>query len=196
MNPLLTAISNFSVTNRCNGKCTMCNIWKMEQTPDPSLQQITEFFKTNKSFLRSLKFIQLTGGEPFLRDYLPEIARAVQSAAPKCTMWFPTNGLLPEKVTKIAKDMLDTLDNPQIGITISLDGEGAMHDIQRGLDGSYKKAIETLRRLSELKKSRAFFLSTGFTLTSENYKHAPIIQKIAYQYGADFSFRPVNICEH
>ena len=111
-------------------------------------------------------------------------------------MWFPTNGILPDKVTKVAKEIMDTLDNPRIGITISLDGEGVMHDIQRGLDGSYKKAIETLRNLSEQRKSRDFFLSTGFTLTSDNYKHAPIIQKIAYQYGADFSFRPVNISEH
>ena len=51
MSPVLTAISNFAVTNRCNGRC---NIWKMEPAPDPSLQQITEFFKTNKSFLSNL----------------------------------------------------------------------------------------------------------------------------------------------
>jgi len=103
------------------------------------------------------QFIQLTGGETFLRDDLPEIAQAVHSTAPRCMMWFPTNGLLPDKVTKVAKEILDTLDNPRIGITISLDGEGVMHDIQRGLDGSYKKAIETLRNLSEQRKSRDFF---------------------------------------
>ncbi len=196
MRPVLSAISNFAVTSRCNGKCTMCNIWKMEQAPDPTLQQITDFFQTNKNFLRNLKFIQLTGGEPFLRDDLPEIAQVVHSVAPSCMIWLPTNGLLPDKVKEVTKEILDAIEKPLVGVTISLDGEGAMHDIQRGMDGSYKKAIETLTKLSELKKIREFHLSTGFTLTSDNYKHAPIVQKIAYQHGAEFSFRPINISEH
>jgi MoaA/NifB/PqqE/SkfB family radical SAM enzyme len=192
----LSSISNFAVTSKCNGKCTMCNIWKTEPTDDPTIEQIKGFFEKNQAFLRDLKFIQLTGGEPFLRDDLPEIAKVVNDTAPKCMIWLPTNGLLPEKIYQATSRMMEMIEDPKIGVTVSLDGEGEMHDIQRGIDGSYKKAIETLRLLSSLKKKHDLSLSTGFTLTQDNYKQATLIQKISYRYGADFSFRPLNISEH
>jgi MoaA/NifB/PqqE/SkfB family radical SAM enzyme len=148
----LTSIANFTVSNSCNGRCTTCNIWKMDPRPDPTLDQITGFFEENRKVLRNLKFIQLTGGEFFLRDDLPEIASAVHETAPKCMIWLPTNGLLPEKVRQTTMELLNQTENPLIGVTISRDGEGDAHDIQRGVDGSYKKAIQTLKLLSDLKK--------------------------------------------
>ena len=174
----------------------MCNIWRIEPTEDPPLEKIESFFKENKSFLRDLKFIQLTGGEPFLRDDLPEIAKIVNDIAPNCMIWCPTNGLLPEKIAETTAEMLELIGDNRLGVTVSLDGEGEIHDIQRGIDGSYKKAIETLRQLNTLKEKHNFMLSTGLTLTKNNYRQATMIQKISYQCGADFSFRPINISEH
>ena len=193
----LTSIANFTVSNRCNGRCTTCNIWKMDPRPDPTIEQITGFFEENKGTLRNLKFIQLTGGEPFLRDDLTVIASAVHRAAPNCMIWLPTNGLQPEKIQETTMELLRQTDKSLIGVTISLDGEGDAHDIQRGVDGSYKKAIQTLILLSDLKnKTGRLHLSTGFTLTSNNYIQAPLVQRISYKYGAEFSIRPVNISEH
>jgi len=193
----LTAISNFAVTNRCNGHCNTCNIWKMDPRPDPAFEQITWFLHDNRATLRHLRFIQLTGGEPFLREDLPDIAEAVHDALPRCMIWIPTNGLLPEKVADMTKRMLVDLDEPRLGVTVSLDGEGKSHDIQRGIDGSFRLAMTTLRLLSELKKRYPrLHVSTGFTLTAANYQQAPIIQKMSGQYGAEFSVRPVNISEH
>jgi len=193
----LTSIANFTVSNSCNGRCTTCNIWKMDPRPDPTIDQITGFFEENRESLRNLKFIQLTGGEPFLRDDLPEIASAVHETAPRCMIWLPTNGLLPEKIHQTTMEILSQTEKPLIGVTISLDGEGDAHDIQRGVDGSYKKAIQTLKLLSDLKrKTGRLHLSTGFTLTADNYVQAPLVQRLSYKYGADFSIRPVNISEH
>jgi hypothetical protein len=33
-------------------------------------------------------------------------------------------------------------------------------------------------------------------LTADNYVQAPLVQRLSYKYGADFSIRPVNISEH
>ena len=193
----LTSIANFTVSNRCNGRCTTCNIWKLDPAPDPTFNQIESFFKDNQETLRNLKFIQLTGGETFLRDDLPEIVPVVHEVAPECMIWLPTNGLLPDKIHDTTLAILKTLDKPLLGVTISLDGEGDVHDKQRGIDGSYLKALQTLKALSELKeRTNKLHVSTGFTLTSENYQHAPIVQRLSYRYGADFSIRPVNISEH
>jgi MoaA/NifB/PqqE/SkfB family radical SAM enzyme len=193
----LTAISNLAVTNRCNGRCNTCNIWKMDPLPDPGLDQLTRFIHDNRPTLRHLRFIQLTGGEPFLRDDLPAIVAAVQEALPRCMIWIPTNGLQPERTAEMTREMLLNVDEPLLGVTVSVDGEGKSHDIQRGIDGSFKLAMATLKALSELKQRHPRLrISTGFTLTTLNYKQAPIVQKMSYRYGADFSVRPVNISEH
>jgi hypothetical protein len=80
---------------------------------------------------------------------------------------------------------------------LTVRGGGDVHDKQRGVDGSYKKAMQTLLLLSKLKHNyNTLHLFTGFTLTSENCKYAPIVQRISYRHEADFSIRPVNVSEH
>ncbi len=57
------------------------------------------------------------------------------------------------------------------------------------------KAVRTLKSLSDLKrKTGRLHLSTGFTLTAA--RAAPLVQRLTYRYGADFSIRPVNVSEH
>jgi len=103
--------------------------------------------------------------------------------------------LLPEKIHDTIYDIILEEKRPKIGVTASLDGAGEMHDIHRGIDGAYKKALETLNLLGKLKEDYGLLLSSGFTMTQINYKHAAYIQKISYNHGADFSFRPINISE-
>ncbi len=71
--PRPTSISNFAVTCRCNGKCQICGIWR---TTDPgksemALNEIEDLLSENRGFLRDITSIQVTGGEPYLREDLP-----------------------------------------------------------------------------------------------------------------------------
>ncbi|MCB2172235.1 radical SAM protein [archaeon] len=196
MNTRLRALSNFSITDKCNGRCKMCNIWKTEPRPEPQLEQIEKFFNENKKSLRDLRFIQLTGGEPFLRKDLPDIVEIVHHAVPGAMIWIPTNGLLPDEIHESTRLILNKITGSKLGITVSLDGDAEMNDAQRGVDGGFRKAVQTIKNLSGLKKEHGFGLTTGFTLTGENYVYAPIVQKIGYRLGTDFSFRPINFSEH
>ncbi|MCW4014275.1 MAG: radical SAM protein [Candidatus Bathyarchaeota archaeon] len=196
MDARLRAISNFSITDKCNGRCKMCNIWNTEPRPEPHLEQIESFFQENKETLKDLTFIQLTGGEPFLRTDLPEIVEIVHNAVPDTMIWIPTNGLLPDEIRKTTRLMLNKIEGAKLGITVSLDGDAQVNDAQRGVVDGFKNAVKTIKNLSELKEKHGLGLTTGFTLTDENYVYAPIVQKIAYRLGSDFSFRPINFSEH
>lgn len=186
-----TQIANFAVTYRCNGKCKNCNIWQKEPDDELSLDEINQFFTVNRENFRYVKSIQLTGGEPFLREDLPEIADTVTRNIPGIMIWIPTNGLIPDIVKKQCAQML--VNNLKLGISVSIDGISKVHDEVRGIPGSYKLARKTLSNLISLKKAQPKLkISIGFTLTPENLKEAPIVQRIAYNNGVDFSFRPVN----
>ena len=65
------------LTYRCPMRCQMCNIWK-----NPTNRQEEIKAKDLKS-LPQLKFINLTGGEPFIREDLDEIVEECYRHTPR-----------------------------------------------------------------------------------------------------------------
>ena len=61
------------LTYRCQMRCEMCNIW---QNPSDAEKEITA--QELEILPAGFEFINLTGGEPFLRDDLEEVIRVLQ----------------------------------------------------------------------------------------------------------------------
>lgn len=161
-----------------------------------TLDDIRGFFRENRGLFKEVKSIQLTGGEPYLRDDLPEIIEAIDDCIDMCTIWVPTNGLSPELIHMSTERCLAKLRRGLLGVSVSIDGLEETHERQRGVEGSHRLAQKTLRKLSSLKKNRPrMMLSVGMTLTPLNLKEAPIVQRDAYRRGADFSLRPLNVSD-
>ncbi len=191
--PRPSCISNFAATYRCNSRCTTCNIWKREPGDELSLSEIKDFLASNRDLLGSVSTVQLTGGEPFLRGDLCGIAEAFWEELPGCMVWVATNGLLPEVVEAETQRMLNGHGGP-LGVTVSLDGVGLTHDVQRGVKGGYEKAIRTLRLLSELSRGdSSLSVSAGLTLTPLNLYEVDAALAVVESLGANFTVRPENV---
>ncbi len=191
-------IANLAITYRCQCRCRTCNIWKTEETEreELALEEYHALFESNLDFLREVRSIQITGGEPFMRRDLPEIVSTIHASLPDCTFWIPTNGMNPRAVEEATREMLEHLKDRGIGVSVSVDGMERTHDDQRGVGGSFKKAMETLRRLSALREEHTGLgLTVGMTLTPENYREASEVYTLARRFGADFSMRPVNFSD-
>lgn len=103
----------------------MCNIW---QNPTDRQEEI------KASDLRSLprlKFINLTGGEPFIREDLAEIVEECYRHTDRIVI--STSGWYDERVTALAERY------PKIGIRISIEGLSSKNDELRGRDGGFDK---------------------------------------------------------
>jgi 7,8-dihydro-6-hydroxymethylpterin dimethyltransferase len=66
------------VTGRCNLNCPFCFAQSGNNSPDPTLENLSESFEYLVE--NGCTFIQLSGGEPTLRDDLPAIVAAAKSA--------------------------------------------------------------------------------------------------------------------
>jgi MoaA/NifB/PqqE/SkfB family radical SAM enzyme len=187
-------ISNFAITYKCNSKCLNCNIWKKPiNRSELSLNEIKLFFQNN-NLLKKVKSLQLTGGEPFLRDDLPSIIQTINSSNPNSSIWIPTNALIPDRISYMVERILQCKSS--LGISVSVDGIGKTNDFHRGITGSYKKALRTIKNLSEIRKSyQGLRLSIGFTLSPNNFNEVNKVQELAYEHDFDFSLRPVNISQ-
>jgi len=191
-------IANYAITYRCNSRCSTCSIWEMEDRSSEELTigEICGFFEGEREFLSKVKTIQLTGGEPYLRNDIAEITEAIWSGIPRVFIWIATNGLLPEIIQRQTRRMIEKAGRGGVGVTVSLDGLGNVHDEQRGVEGAYSRAYETLCRLSKLREEYpSLRLSAGMTLTPHNQHQIKRALMTASHMGADFTVRPINISE-
>lgn len=196
--PRPTAISNLALTYRCNSRCSTCGIWSMGEPQGRELtaEELHDFFRENRGLLSGVKTIQLTGGEPFLREDIAEVAEAIWSQIPGAFVWVATNGSLPDTIVRRVGEMLNATPSGGLGVTVSLDGLDETHDAQRGVPGSYLLALETLRGLFQLKRGHPRLgLSAGMTITPLNQGEIVPAMRVAEGLGADFTVRPANFSE-
>jgi MoaA/NifB/PqqE/SkfB family radical SAM enzyme len=160
------------VTYRCNAKCYMCNTWK-----HPTIKS-DEFQPDLVSKIPDgLKFINITGGEPFLRD---DIADIVQIALKKTKrLVISTNGYFTDKIIKLAEKY-----NNQVGVRISLEGLPAANDELRGIKNGFDHGLRTLLKLHAMGIKDIGF---GMTISDRNAKDMIELFHLANAMGLEFA---------
>jgi MoaA/NifB/PqqE/SkfB family radical SAM enzyme len=117
----------------------------------------------------TLKNLMISGGEPFLRQDIVEIC---QSFARHCRLDMidiPTSGTLVDKTLSDVERILRAISPATLSIGISLDGMKDYHDDNRGVPGTFDKAVECCERLLELKRrTRRLRVNILTTLASDN----------------------------
>jgi MoaA/NifB/PqqE/SkfB family radical SAM enzyme len=109
--------------------------------------------------------LDLTGGEPHLRDDLADMAIAIgglkKSSLPKLrSLIITSNGLLPKRVINNYHQILESLRGTGIDLVSvnSLDGIGPTHDLVRGTKGAFELATQTIDGLMELRQEYPNFI--------------------------------------
>jgi len=149
------------ITDRCNLNCTHCYL-DSEKTHDMPLEKLRIIFNSYMDALNRMKIkgsIQITGGEPFIRNDLFELLEIINKHKDKCYYGIMSNGTMidPATVNKLKKTGCRF-------IQVSIDGGEAAHDSIRG-NGSFRETMESVRLL----KKRGIPVSVSFTAGRKNY---------------------------
>ena len=168
MSKLPTDISIIT-TYRCPMRCQMCNIW---QNPTKKEEEITA---KDLKILPNFKFVNITGGEPFVREDLGEIVELMFTKSPRIVI--STSGWFEDRVIDIAKHF------PNIGIRLSIEGMKAKNDELRGREGGFEKGVRTLRRLREMG-----IKDVGFGITVSNHNSADMLELYELAKELDMEF--------
>ena len=160
------------LTRSCPTRCSFCSIWK---TPSREEMRAEEWDRVFASAPHTA-WVNLSGGEIFLRPDLPQILESLTTRMPGLYLVdFPTTGYFPERTLDACRRLVRS-GVRRVLVTISLDGPPALHDRLRGREGAHDRACEAMRILREarLPRVRAYF---GMTLFAEN--HAVVAETIA-----------------
>jgi radical SAM protein with 4Fe4S-binding SPASM domain len=129
----------------------MCNIWQHPTDPE------NEIKPRELEILPQLKFANVTGGEPFLRDDLEDIIEVLFKKAPRIVI--STSGYWIEKTVRLAERF------PNIGIRVSIEGLEDTNNMLRGRDDGFERGLKTLKALHEMGIKDIGF---GQTLSNKN----------------------------
>lgn len=149
----------YLVSYRCNARCGMCDSWRLKPGPELTLPEVrTVFGKIGR-----LDVVRLTGGEPFLRADLGDIAETVMERSQPSVLHITSNGSRPDLIAAFAR----SFSRPKrLRFLISLDGLATEHDESRGEDATFDTALETVRRLTEVRRERGIDVAVNHTVIS------------------------------
>jgi MoaA/NifB/PqqE/SkfB family radical SAM enzyme len=158
----------------------MCDVWRRAEGAEMAPE----------AYLRlppSLRVVNLTGGEPFLRQDLAEVVSSVRQACPRARMVVSTNGLAVARIRALAP-RLASID-PSLAVRVSLDGLDALHDRLRGVPGAFEQALQSLDLLREAGISD---LGISTTMMRDNLEQVGQVYDLAEALGVEFSLTLVT----
>ena len=166
-------------TGKCNAKCAMCFYANdMEQkAEDLSFDEIKRLSESAGNFKR----LWLSGGEPTLRDDLPEIIEMFYKNNRITDLNFPTNAIKTDRLIEWIARLRKSCPDCNISVSVSLDGFGQTHDTQRGVPSFYR-AAETLKKIDECFRDDGHVLKNIATVITK-YNVEEILDFVTWVYG-------------
>jgi len=162
-------------TYRCINKCHMCHTWKF---PTKSEE---EFKPGLLEKLPKLDFVNVTGGEPFLREDIDEIIGILQEKAQRIVI--STNGYLTERILQVSQK------HPAIGIRISIEGLPETNDLLRGVENGFDHGLRTLL---ELQRRGMKDIGFGITISDKNAREMLELYQLAKAMRVEFATAVVH----
>ncbi len=171
----LPYLISWNLTKRCNLKCDHCYLDASELSGTDLIDhQKAEEIIDQIAGLNDKAMLVLTGGEPLLRDDLPEI---ISHASGKgLTVVLGTNATL------LDAEMAMRLKSAGLaGAGLSIDSvTKEKHDALRGVDGCFDTAMRGI----DILKSASIPFQIQFTITRENRRELDAVAELAKKSGA------------
>lgn len=165
----------FEITYRCNLRCPYCYVGEHSSSYEMSTQEIIDIIKQIPPF----GFITLVGGEPLIRqDFLEIFEHASKQTLGKTNLI--TNGsLLTEEISE------SLIKNKLLLLSVSLDGYGKNHDINRQKEGLFEKVTGNLEVFNS-KRGKNPLVDIKTVILENNLDDLPLLYKYAKDMGFDF----------
>ena len=140
--------------------------------------------------MKPVYFFNLSGGEPYLREDLPQIVRLACKYLKPRVIHTPTNALMPARIDKMTREIMEIIaeydETVPFTVKPSIDGVGEMHDEIRGVPGNFEKLLETIEILKKVEQDYPnFHLELGTVISNFNIDHLSEIEDFVHSLGVE-----------
>jgi MoaA/NifB/PqqE/SkfB family radical SAM enzyme len=150
----------------------MCNTW---QFPTKNSEEVSpaDLEKLPSGF----KFVNITGGEPFLRPDIEDLIRVMLPKTERIVV--SSNGFFTERIVETIAKFPE-----KVGVRISIEGLPAANDELRGLKDGFDHGIRTLLMLRAMGLTDIGF---GITVSDRNARDMLELYELAESMGLEFA---------
>lgn len=159
-----------AVTYRCNSRCSMCHTWQHPSNESKEVRPV------DLESLPQMIRLNITGGDPFLKNDLNDILDVVKKKAKRVVI--STNGFSTKRILEVMKN------HPDVGVRISFDGIGDTHDQIRGVKLAHRRALNTLKGLKELEIRDS---GIAVTISDQNAKELVPLFDLACEHDVEMA---------
>jgi len=163
------------LTYRCNAKCNMCNVWL---NPTRTGEEITA--EDIEKLPGGLRFVNITGGEPFIRQDIAEIIEVLRHKTKRIVI--STNGFFTDRIVELCKKY------PDIGIRLSIEGLQKTNDAVRGIPDGFDRGFRTLLTLR-----RIGIKDIGFAMTVQDMNCKDLIPLYELSNALNYEFATATL---
>jgi len=143
---------NLPLTDNCNSRCVMCDIWKTKAAGELTSQEYRTIL--SEEVFSKVRHVGVSGGEPTLRKDFVECIRTIVETLPLLrSISITTHGFHTNLWRRYAPE-LQTICSAQgvaLTVNVSLDGVSEAHDRIRGIPG----------HTSEQLRQRTYYATSG-----------------------------------
>jgi len=164
-------------TYRCINKCVMCNIWKYPTKAEE------EFRPKILEKLPRLRFANVTGGEPMIREDIEDIIGILSRKARRVVI--STNGYFTDKIVDVSR----RFRKMNLGVRISIEGLPSVNDELRGMKDGFDHGLRTLLELHRIGLKDIGF---GITVSDKNAKDMLELYQLAKAMKLEFATAVVH----
>jgi len=189
-------VLHVNVNLRCNTQCAMCNIWELKSSHELSLEQFDKIF--SDPVYSRVEYIVLAGGEPTLRNDLPEIIELMHKHMPRLKkILLPSNVInrvsIEKQYPRMARYCAD--HKIRLSLGVSLDGIGETHDKIRGVKGAFAKVMENIEFMKRLQKEVPFNIGIDPTIFSMNIREMQKLKDLADRLNMPITFQIASVAD-
>lgn len=170
------------VTNRCNARCSFCFI--DFDNPETFRHELTvdEVDRLSRTLGPNLQNVNLTGGEPFARKELLDIARCYFRNTGIRSLFITSNGSLTDRMVEFTETLQREFPDRQIFYSLSVDAFPEEHNRIRKIKGLFDKTLASYQALRAIGGNVG--ANVAITVSHENHAVAPdLYEALIEEYG-------------
>ncbi len=159
------------ITKNCNARCTHCFIDFDDPKTFKGDLTVEEIDRVTRTMGWQLRNVNLTGGEPFLRKDIFEIARCYLTNTGIRSIYVTTNGYFTDRTQDFVEQYLAGGHDRgrMLFFSISVDDYPDAHDQNRRVKGLFERAMQTLHLLDDY-RGRRIYTNVNLTVIPANYQ--------------------------
>jgi len=158
------------VTERCNAKCPFCFVDFRASSSCAEELSLQEIALITKNLPRTLMNVNITGGEPFVRNDITDIADLYLTNSSAQSIFISTNGFFTSRIVQFCEALRNRHPEKTIFFSLSINQIGEKHDLLTSVNGMFENSIATF---AAIKTFRPFISPiVSITVSPQNWRDA------------------------